>query len=136
MKHNGIQSTLDFRTATGAVWNRFDGRRRPDKNRDSQLSKTRCVGQHHRYAFGWQRCSRKRNGQNRKRGGLEFKDHSNLSVGPSSQVRLDKFVYDPNKGSGTAAMEAVRGTFRFATGAQNKGEVKIKTPSGDIGIRG
>jgi hypothetical protein len=51
-------------------------------------------------------------------------------------VRLDKFVYDPNKGSGTAAMEAVRGTFRFATGAQNKGEVKIKTPSGDIGIRG
>src|SRR6516225_10533882 len=53
--------------------------------------------------------------------GLQFNDHSNLTVGPSSSVRLDKFVYDPNKGSGTAAMEAVRGTFRFATGAQNKG---------------
>ena len=30
--------------------------------------------------------------------GLQFNDHSNLSVGPSSSVRLDKFVYDPNKG--------------------------------------
>ena len=69
-------------------------------------------------------------------GGLEFNDHSNLNVGPSSQVRLDKFVFDPNKGSGTAAMETIRGTFRFSTGAQNKGEVKIKTPWGDIGIRG
>ena len=29
--------------------------------------------------------------------GLQFSDQSNLSVGPSSQVRLDKFVYDPNK---------------------------------------
>jgi hypothetical protein len=69
-------------------------------------------------------------------GALEFNDHSNLNVGPSSSVRLDKFVYDPNKGSGTAAMETIRGAFRFSTSAQNKGEVKIKTPSGDIGIRG
>src|SRR5215471_11916062 len=33
--------------------------------------------------------------------GLQFHDQSNLSVGPSSQVRLDKFVYDPNKGTGS-----------------------------------
>jgi hypothetical protein len=51
-------------------------------------------------------------------------------------VRLDKFVYDPNKGSGTVAIEAARGAFRFSTGSQNKGEVKIKTPSGTLGIRG
>src|SRR5215472_13084114 len=35
--------------------------------------------------------------------GLQFHDQSNLSVGPSSQVRLDKFVYDPNKGTGSTA---------------------------------
>jgi hypothetical protein len=66
--------------------------------------------------------------------GLQFSDKSNLSVGPSSQVRLDKFVYDSNKGTGTAAIEATRGAFRFAS--QGKGEVKIKTPSGTLGIRG
>jgi len=68
--------------------------------------------------------------------GLQFNDESNLSVGPSSQVRLDKFVYDPNKGTGSTAIEATRGTFRFSTGAQNKGEVKIKTPYGVFGVRG
>ena len=29
--------------------------------------------------------------------GLGFVDNTNLHVGPSSNVRLDKFVYDPNK---------------------------------------
>jgi hypothetical protein len=68
--------------------------------------------------------------------GLQFNDQSNLSVGPSSQVRLDKFVYDPNKGTGSTVIEATRGTFRFTTGSQNKGEVKIKTPYGTLGTRG
>jgi hypothetical protein len=68
--------------------------------------------------------------------GLRFNDESNLKVGPSSQVRLDKFVYDPNKGTGSTVIEATRGTFRFTTGAQNKGEVKIKTPYGTLGTRG
>jgi hypothetical protein len=67
---------------------------------------------------------------------LRFHDSSNLSVGPSSNVRLDKFVYDPNKGSGTVAIEASKGAFRFVTGSQNKGEVKVKTPYGTLGVRG
>ncbi|MGC2078884.1 MAG: FecR domain-containing protein [Xanthobacteraceae bacterium] len=68
--------------------------------------------------------------------GLQFNDRSNLTVGPSSSVRLDKFVYDPNKGTRTMAIEATRGAFRFSSGGQNGGEVKIKTPSGTLGIRG
>jgi hypothetical protein len=68
--------------------------------------------------------------------GLRFLDESNLKVGPSSQVRLDKFVYDPNKGGGTVTMDAARGLLRFSTGSQNKGEINIKTPSGTLGIRG
>ena len=66
--------------------------------------------------------------------GLRFNDQSNLSVGHSSTVRLDKFVYDPNKGTGSTVIEATRGTFRFTTGSQ--GEVKIKTPYGMLGTRG
>jgi hypothetical protein len=34
---------------------------------------------------------------------LRFHDNSNLSVGPKSSVRLDKFVYDPNKSAGGVA---------------------------------
>ncbi len=67
---------------------------------------------------------------------LRFKDDSNLSVGPSSTVHLNKFVYDPNKGSGTALIEVSRGAFRFATGSQSKGAYKVKTPYGTLGIRG
>ena len=67
--------------------------------------------------------------------GLRFNDQSNLSVGHSSQVRLDKFVYDPSKGTGSTVIEATRGTFRFSTGAQG-GQVKIKTPYGTLGTRG
>jgi hypothetical protein len=68
--------------------------------------------------------------------GLRFLDESNLNVGPSSQVRLDKFVYDPNKGSGSVVIEGARGAFRFSSSGQNKGDIKIKTPSGTLGIRG
>jgi hypothetical protein len=67
---------------------------------------------------------------------LKFIDDSNLTVGPTSAVRLDKFVYDPNKGSGTVAIEASRGAFRFVTGKQNKDNYKVKTPYGTLGIRG
>jgi hypothetical protein len=46
-------------------------------------------------------------------------------------------VYDPNKNdTSTITLEATRGAFRFATGRQNKGQHKIKTPYGTIGVRG
>ena len=67
---------------------------------------------------------------------LRFNDDSNLSVGPSSEVHLNKFVYDPSKGSGTIAIEASRGAFRFVTGSQSKGAYQVKTPYGSLGIRG
>ena len=53
-----------------------------------------------------------------------------------AKVRLDKFVHDPNKGTGSTVIEATRGTFRFTTGAQNAGQVQIKTPYGVLGARG
>jgi hypothetical protein len=68
--------------------------------------------------------------------GLRFIDSTNLSVGSSSSVRLDKFVYDPKKGSGRVAIDITKGAFRFVTGAQNKGDYKVKTPTGTIGMRG
>jgi hypothetical protein len=66
---------------------------------------------------------------------LQFRDSSNLSVGSKSSVRLDKFVYDPNKSAGTVAVQATRGSFRFVTGSQGN-KATIKTPYGTLGIRG
>jgi hypothetical protein len=68
---------------------------------------------------------------------LQFIDDSTLNVGPTSVIKLDKYVYDPNKKTGTIVIDATRGAFRFVTGSQNKGgEVKIKTPYGTLGVRG
>ena len=67
---------------------------------------------------------------------LQFRDQSNLSVGPKSSVRLDKFVYDPNTSAGSVAIQATRGSFRFVTGSQGKGNYQIKTPYGTLGVRG
>ena len=67
---------------------------------------------------------------------LRFHDNSNLNVGPKSSVRLDKFVYDPNKSAGTVAVQATRGSFRFVTGSQGGGSYQIKTPYGTLGVRG
>jgi hypothetical protein len=67
---------------------------------------------------------------------LRFHDSTNLSVGPTSVVRLDKFVYDPNKSSGQVVIEATRGSFRFVAGSQDKRAYKVKTPVGTLGIRG
>ena len=68
--------------------------------------------------------------------GLGFVDKTNLHVGPSSSVRLDKFVYDPNKGTKSIVIDATKGAFRFSTGAQDKGDYKVKTPYGTLGVRG
>jgi len=63
-------------------------------------------------------------------------DKTTLHVGPSSTVRLDKFVYDPNKGTKSVVIDATKGAFRFSTGAQGGGNVQVKTPHGTLGIRG
>ena len=68
--------------------------------------------------------------------GLGFTDKTSLQVGPSSTVRLDKFVYDPNKGTGSVVIDATKGAFRFSTGAQGKGNYQVKTPYGTLGVRG
>ena len=68
--------------------------------------------------------------------GLGFVDKTSLHVGPSSTVRLDKFVHDPNKGTASVVIDATKGAFRFSTGAQDKGDYKVKTPYGTLGVRG
>jgi hypothetical protein len=68
---------------------------------------------------------------------LVFTDGSALSIGVNSELTIDRFVYDPATRVGDLSMTASRGAFRFVGGAiSKKSEVKISTPSGNIGIRG
>ncbi len=67
---------------------------------------------------------------------LLFRDNTNLSIGPLSTIRLDKFVYDPNSSSGSVVLAAGRGAFRFITGLQPSKNYAIKTAFATIGVRG
>ena len=67
---------------------------------------------------------------------LVFKDETKLALGPGSQVKLDKFVYDPDKTNGSIAVNLIKGTFRFMTGVASKPTYVIRTPSASITVRG
>jgi hypothetical protein len=67
---------------------------------------------------------------------LLFLDETALTVGPNSQLVLDKAVFDPDKKVGELSVRAVTGAFRFISGSSPAGSYTIKTPSGTIGVRG
>jgi hypothetical protein len=70
------------------------------------------------------------------RADLVFIDSTNLTVGPTSEILLDKFVYDPTGSSGKVVLQATRGVFRFVTGSQDHRVYSINTPYGTLGVRG
>ncbi len=63
-------------------------------------------------------------------------DETKLAVGPSSQIVLDSFIYDPAKKGGEVVISAAKGAFRFITGKSAKNAYTIKTPASTIGVRG
>jgi hypothetical protein len=69
--------------------------------------------------------------------GLLFLDKTRLQVGASSDVVLDRYVYDPGSNIGTVAVNFSSGIFRFVTGKmKNKDGYDLRTPSGVMAIRG
>ena len=70
---------------------------------------------------------------------VTFRDNTVLTLGENASVVVDSYVYDPDKSTGEAVLQATRGAFRFVTGRlkelkQNK--IAVSTPVADIGIRG
>lgn len=47
---------------------------------------------------------------------LLFRDKTSLTLGPNSQVTIDKFVYDPAPGTGQVTVKLVKGALRFVAG--------------------
>jgi hypothetical protein len=62
-------------------------------------------------------------------------DKTNLTVGPSSTIRLDRFVYSGPKQPGTIVLNLAKGTCRLVMGDASKHSYTIVTPTAAIGIR-
>jgi hypothetical protein len=67
---------------------------------------------------------------------LVLLDDTNLSIGPSSAVKLDRFVYAGPAQTGEIAIRLAKGILRFATGNADKRAYVITTPTAAIGVRG
>jgi hypothetical protein len=67
---------------------------------------------------------------------LKFVDDTALTVGPASTIKLDKFVFDPDRKASQFVLGATRGVFRFATGHSEHRAYEIMTPVAVIGVRG
>ena len=72
----------------------------------------------------------------RGRAAFRFVDDTRLSVGPNSNVRLDKFVFDGDTNPSSFVIRATRGLLRFSTGRGEHEAYRIQTPAATIGVRG
>jgi hypothetical protein len=63
-------------------------------------------------------------------------DTTSLSIGPSSSIKIDRFVYSGAGEHGAIALNLAKGVFRFVTGDADKAAYTITTPTATLGVRG
>ena len=71
--------------------------------------------------------------------GLTMKDDTRLSLGPSSEIRLDRFAYAPAEGRLGFVLSVVRGVAAYVSGRIAKlapDAVRLETPAAIVGVRG
>lgn len=67
---------------------------------------------------------------------IKFSDSTELVVGPNSALLIEDYLLRDDHSAGKLAINALAGTFRFATGEADHDKYVIKTPTGTIGVRG
>jgi hypothetical protein len=67
---------------------------------------------------------------------LIFLDSTNLAIGPTSRVTLDRFVYVGETNGQQMTVNLAKGIFRFTTGKLDKSAYTISTPTTWLGVRG
>jgi len=67
---------------------------------------------------------------------LVMADSTNLSLGPSATIKLDRTVFDDEHHYRDVAIRLTSGAFRFVTGHSDKAAYRITTPLATIGVRG
>jgi hypothetical protein len=67
---------------------------------------------------------------------LVMADSTNLSLGPSAVIKLDRTVFDDEHTYRDITIRMTTGAFRFVTGHSDKNAYKITTGLATIGVRG
>lgn len=71
--------------------------------------------------------------------GVTLKDDTRLSLGPGSEVRLERFAYAPGAGSLGMVLKFVRGVAEYVSGRIAKlapDSIRLETPAAIVGVRG
>jgi hypothetical protein len=71
--------------------------------------------------------------------GVTLKDDTRLSLGPDSEVRLDRFVYAPAESRLGLVLRVVRGVAAYVSGRIAKlspDSIRLETPAAIVGVRG
>jgi hypothetical protein len=71
--------------------------------------------------------------------GLTLNDDTRLSLGPDSELKLDRFSYAPADGQLALAIKLIRGVAAYVSGRIAKlapDSIRIETPTAILGVRG
>ncbi len=71
--------------------------------------------------------------------GVTLNDDTRVSLGPSSEARVDRFVFAPGEGSVGMVLKFMRGVAAYVSGRMAKlapDSVRLETPAAIVGVRG
>ena len=71
--------------------------------------------------------------------GITLKDDTRVSLGPSSEVRVNRFVFAPAEGNLGLVLGVVRGVMAYVSGRIAKlapDSIRLETPAAVMGVRG
>jgi hypothetical protein len=71
--------------------------------------------------------------------GFTLKDDTRVSIGPGSEVRLDRFAYAPSQGQLGFVLKVVRGVAAYVSGRIAKlspDAIRLEPPAAIVGVRG
>ena len=68
--------------------------------------------------------------------GITFLDNSTVRLTEHSKLIIDEYIYDPTPDKSKMALQFASGTIRFTSGAFNKKNVELSTPTANIAVLG
>ena len=71
--------------------------------------------------------------------GVILRDGTRIALGPKTELKIDRFVYQPSDGKFGLVIHLVRGVLAYVSGKIAQfmpGSVSVETPMGVIGLRG
>ncbi len=71
--------------------------------------------------------------------GITLKDDTRVSLGPASEVRIERYMYAPGEGGYAMVLRFARGVAAYVSGRMAKlapDSIRLETPSAIVGVRG